>query len=805
MDLGVRPRVLTWLLLVILPSAAVGWFTLGLVDVWLSQRLEADLEILRGLEVARLDDALASSLDSGVRLASVPEVAELLAGGVGHQNADGPPVAEPPFDIAAAVLERAASVGSDAIEVRVVGPDGAGLGQTGGFGWEPTDPGLVPRVLAMGEPAFGDAFRAESGAGRLAMVVPVRGADASVVGGLLLETDLAPILNLVTGHERFGSTSEAHIAQATPNGDAQFITSLRFERDAAFNKLVPADMGLPITEALRSPEGQVLRAADYRGVDSILAIETIEATGWGLVVKIDAAEGYAPVGEIRRAIVLGASLTLALVIGCTALLVNPLGRRLRRLAAAAARVADGEYGESIGDDTGDELGELARSIDRLAADLDADIRMRARVERELRHQVSHDPLTGIHNRNFANERIQKLSETATESWSMLFLDLDGFKPINDTHGHNVGDEVLQAVAHRLARSVSGEMVAARWGGDEFVVLLPETGADRAETVADELRGLFTHPVSTSVGELPLRCSIGVATAAGAMIGEGNGPSLDAMLLEADAAMFAQKPAGRRKRRTWSKTERDVGLALREERIEVWYQPVLDIAANGSDVIGAEALVRLRATDGQLLPPSEFLPSVINRDIGVDLDQYVAAQAAQVTAGWLQRSLIDIEFRMSVNLGAGSLGAADLAVRMKHVLAASGLPPRMLVVEVSEAAEHINVAALGELAALGIGSAIDDVGISHSNFDRLLQVRPAFAKLDRRWLATSREETLILQSLVNTCRGLGLKMVAEGIETPEQHELARSLDIEYVQGFLFGRPVQHGDFEQQWLRSEVAQS
>jgi EAL domain-containing protein (putative c-di-GMP-specific phosphodiesterase class I) len=128
---------------------------------------------------------------------------------------------------------------------------------------------------------------------------------------------------------------------------------------------------------------------------------------------------------------------------------------------------------------------------------------------------------------------------------------------------------------------------------------------------------------------------------------------------------------------------------------------------------------------------------------------------------------------------------------------------MLVVEVSEAAQHINIDSLRALGALGIGSAIDDVGISHSNFDRLLQVRPFFAKLDRRWLATSPEETLILQSLVDTCRGLGLKMVAEGIETPEQHELARSLDIDFVQGFLFGRPVTHTDFERHWLRAETA--
>jgi diguanylate cyclase (GGDEF)-like protein len=798
MDLGVRSRILTWLVLVVLPSAAVGWFTLGLVDARLSQRIESDLAVLRRLEGARVEDGLARYVEDGRRLASNPAIIDMIgAFDTDSTEADGADA-----DVAAEVLQRADEMGSHVVAVEVVARGGVGLGRTDDYGWEPFDPGIVDRVLATGTTEFGNAFRSESGQGRLGLVVPVQRADGVVIGVLSLETDLAPILTLITGDQRFGATSEAHIAQATPSGDAQFITALRFERDAAFNKLVPTDMGLPITEALQSPDGRVMRAADYRGVDSILAVETIEATGWGLVLKIDAAEAYAPVGEIRRAIALGATLTVLLILGCTGLLINPLGRRLRRLSSAAGRVADGHYQDSIGDEVDDELGKLARSIDRLAADLEADIRKRSLVERQLRHQVSHDALTGIYNRDHANTQIELLSERATEPWAILFLDLDGFKPINDTHGHAVGDEILQAVAHRLAAAATGSMLAARWGGDEFVVVLPNTDGELAELRADEVRELFTHPVSTSIGELAIRCSIGIAVA-DRVGGDRPGPSVDAMVIEADAAMFAEKPVSRRKRRTWSKTERDVAAALREDRIEVWYQPVLNVAGNNSDVVGAEALVRLRATDGQLLPPGEFLPSVIDRSIGVDLDQHVASQAAQVTAAWLDRSLITAEFRMSVNLGAGSLGAEDLVQRLKNVLVASGLLPPMLVVEVSEAAQHINIDSLRALGALGIGSAIDDVGISHSNFDRLLQVRPFFAKLDRRWLATSPEETLILQSLVDTCRGLGLKMVAEGIETPEQHELARSLDIDFVQGFLFGRPVTHTDFERHWLRAETA--
>ena len=799
--------MLAWLVAVILPFVVVGWFTVGLIDERLSERVAIDLANVRRLEAARLSEMLADYEQDAVSLAAGPHVIDFVSGmstfrtgarsGRVIGGRDGfdvvdPKAPEPLAQLVSTLQDKARTTGSEAVEARLVGLDGSVYGQTSGFSWEPYDPDLVDRVLNDGQPRFGNAFRTAGGDDRLGLVAPVKSRAGQVVGALVLETNLGPIVDLVVEHEGFGETSEAHIAQPTADGDAELITLLRFERDAAFNKIVPASRGLPINDALLSPSGQVFRAPDYRKIDSILAIETIEATGWGLVVKIDATEAFAPVEEIRRAIVLAGLLTVTLIVVCTAMLLNPLGRRLRRLSLAAKRVASGYYLSSIDDPSQDEIGDLARSIDQLAADLAADIEMRTIVENELRHQVSHDDLTGIHNRRFATRQIKLLSDIEAATWSVLFLDLDGFKSINDTHGHGVGDEVLQAVAQRLSNAAPDGSTVARWGGDEFVIVLPNTDHKAAQDIAQRVGELFSHPVATTAGEQQVQCSIGMATA------DTDRSSLDDVLHEADSAMFAQKPADRVGRRVWSATERSVAIALKEGRIEVWYQPVLTSALDGQTLIGAEALIRLRTLDNQFIPPAEFLPEVVDHQVGIEIDEYVARQAARTSARWLDQRLITTGFQISTNFGSGSLRDPHLATRIRSLLNDSNLPARLFVVEISETAGEINPATLQELRHIGVQLALDDVGISYSNFDRLLQLRPELVKIDRKWLADRQDETIVLRSLVDTCTALDLRMIAEGIETPQQHRLAQNLGVQYVQGFLFGQAVPTKEFQRTWL-------
>ncbi|MEM7325975.1 MAG: EAL domain-containing protein [Actinomycetota bacterium] len=806
MGLGVRARMFVWILLVILPAFVVGWFTVSLIDARLSDRVAMDLTNIRRLEAARIDQVLDDYVADARSLAAGPHVID-FTNGVNYARAgwqtgeiggyDGfrviDPSADRPLDqLADALQDKAKNTGSEVVELRLVGLDGSTLGETARYSWEPYDSSLADQVLTDGQARFGNAFRSENGYDRLGLVTPIRNNYGAVIGVLVLETNLGPVVDLLVEHEGFGQTTEAHIAQLTPDGDAEFITRLRFDRDAAFNKIVPSANNLPINQSLSAPDGLVLESPDYRATDSILSIGTIETTGWGLVVKMDAAEAYAPVHEVRQALAFAGLVTMILIIGCTAVLLNPLGDRLRRLSVAAKEVAGGNYRSSIGDTSGDEIGVLARSIDQLAADLDTDIKMRTAVESRLRHQATHDDLTGIHNRHYATDRIRELVKTGASDWSLLFLDLDNFKGVNDTYGHGVGDEVLQAVAGRLSASAPANAMVARWGGDEFVVVLPGTTGEAAEADARQTRELFFHPMATSAGELSVRCSVGLATA------DNHEATLDQVLRHADSAMFAEKPKARTGRRAWSKVERIVVDALHNDRVHVWYQPIFRSEPTGPTIAGAEALVRLQTTDGMLIPPAEFLPAVVDREPGINLDAVVATKASEICRDWLRRGLVGQEFLMSVNLGAGSLTDPGLGRRFRELLGRTGIAPHMLLIEISEMAERIDGTVLRQLADLGVNLALDDVGISHSNYDRLLALRPGYAKIDHRWLTTTRDESLILESLTKACAALSLTMVAEGIETPAQQQLAERLGIPYLQGFLFGRAVPAEEFATTWL-------
>lgn len=799
-----RGRILVWLVLVVLPSIGVGWFTVELVGARLSDRVEANLANARRLEAARITDALDGYVDDAEALTSGGHVIDFVSGvtriraGSSDQVIGGydgfavvDPYAEAPLaELVDALYGKAWSTGSEVLDLRVIGADGTSYGETPNFTWSPYDPSVIDDALSSGQPRFGNAFRSEAGGDRLALVAPVTAPGGDVVGALLLETRLGPIVDLVVEHEGFGETSEAHIAQPTADGDAEFITLLRFERDAAFTKVVPSAKGLPINQSLESPVGQVVRSPDYRAVDSILAIETLEATGWGLVVKIDSDEAFAPVAEVRRAVMWAGAATVLLVVVFAAVLLNPLARRVRRLSLAAQQIAAGRYQSSIGDRAHDEIGELSRSIDQLAADLDADIKMRALAEQKLRHQVTHDALTGIHNRHYATQRIDELEG----DWSVLFLDLDSFKSINDVHGHGVGDEVLQAVAGRLGTAVPDGATVARWGGDEFVIVLPADCGESSRGMTERVRRLFTAPVSTSAGELNVFCSVGLATST-----SGRG-SVDDVLQEADSAMFAEKPHPRADRRTWSRSERAIMTGLSEGRIEAWYQPIFTTGPHHVTLFGAEVLARMQTEDGSFIPAADFLPAIIDPAVGRDLDLHITRQAAARAGAWLAHGVVGPDFRLSINLGVGSLSDREIGPRFDQILAAEGLPASMLIAEVSEMAGGIDMAAVRGLTGIGVSTAIDDVGASLSNYDRLLELRPHYAKLDRQWLADTADTRLVLHSLVETCQALDLLLVAEGIETPAQHHLAATRDIPFVQGFLFGRAVPHDDFAATWLTS-----
>lgn len=820
MQLGIRTKLLLWLMLVILPIAAASSFAVKVIDTRLSERIEADLANTRRLEAARIVDVLESYGRDGMSLAEDEHVVrfvgdmaayragllspDAILGGIDGFEVIDPSQSLPLQQLAEALQRRAALLGSEIVELKLVGRTGLMLGRTDGYTWQPQERDAVDRVLLTGDLVYGNAFRNPTGADRLGMIAPVYDRDRSVAGALLLESRLGPIVNLVAKHEGFGATSEAHIGQQTPNGDAQFITPLRFERNAAFNRIIPASRAAPLNRSLMSPHGNVVLENDYRGELSVLAYETLPLTGWGLVVKIDAAEAFAPVAEVRGVIVLASLVTMAVVVLGWMIFLHPIASRLQKAARAAERVANGEFLMPIDDRKVDEIGDMSRSIDSLAADLDADIRMRAIAEEQLRHQAMHDELTGLFNRKHANEVIRQLDdEGKAGSVSIMFLDLDGFKRINDRYGHAAGDEVLSTVARRLSAAVQYESTLARWGGDEFVVILPDGGPRQILELSQRIRCLFAEPVMTSFGRHLIGCSIGLASA-------GTDQSLEHVLALADEKMYAEKQSRSPGSIPPSSIADGVQLALDEDRLEVWFQPIVETGGQGERLIGAEALVRLRNRQGGIVTPGEFIGEICGRSVSRELDRCVLRKSLDALARWRRCGMVDESFRLSVNLTGQSLLDPSLVGEIRDNLTRLSLPAQTLILEVSEEAVNIDEPMLLQLRTLGVRVALDDVGMQNSNLDRLVRLSPDSVKIDRSWLSdpsgrpegdlfghNNHHTRIVLPRLIDICRQMGLSITAEGVETVAQHDMLHELGVTRIQGFLFDMPQPGARFISRW--------
>lgn len=802
--MGIRTKLLVCLLIVLVPITAASMFSIHVVDSHLTARIEAGLENSRRLEATHISELLEGYRRDAANLASSPHLQDFMSRLEAHRRGTLPPEVSiggvdtfalvdrdadwPLQQLALALQRNSAATGAQTVDVRLIDLAGETLGESIGFEWQPRDSALVETALTSGVLSFGDAFINSQAQRRLGIVAPVYSNGGRIVGGLMMEMRLEPLVHQVTQYEGIGQSSEAHIAQRLPNGDAEMITQLRFDREAAFELVIPErERDMPIMRSLNARAGEILYARDYRGVESILAVEAIPEVSWGLVVKIDQAEAHAPLAQILRAISFAAFATIAFIIAGWLYVLHPIAHRLRRTAAAAHRITDGNLSSRIDDDGYDEIGDVARSIDRLAAELDTDRRMRGAVEYQLRHHALHDELTGLYNRKHANAVILEHSEPADRRTAIAFLDLDGFKNVNDLYGHSAGDAVLVAIAGRLERVVDDEATLARWGGDEFVIILPNGDARAAEAVAARVRRVFDEPVVTEFATHQLGCSIGLSVA------DAERTLADAVV-DADARMYEQKKRRKRDRHIETVTARNVEKALRDNRIEIWFQPIVSVSGPGKVRLqSVEALVRMRTLKGMIVGPNEFLQDIRKRELGRELDRRVMTRSLEALARWRRARIVDAEFRLAINLTGESLRAVGFVDDVAEQLSRLDVPADRLIVELSEQTGGIDHQVLSRLRTLGVGLALDDVGLHRSNLDRLVGLAPDIAKIDRLWV----DDDVVMPRLVDICHQLDMQIVAEGVETREQLDRITALGVTRFQGYLFGRAMPGVQFVAAW--------
>lgn len=804
MRITIRTRLLILILLGILPIVVIGAVAARQANTAITEGAANDLENLLEIEAKRLDDLLENQQTAVTRVADQRDLIDAVESLVDADlNAMELDTERSGLAVTAnAELQKAAVAGQNIADLRILNRQGELLASTPGFSWNPADADLVERVMDSREPHFGDAFVGDRGEGRFGIAVPIVSDqesdldEGSLLGALLVEGRLGPIVSLTQDIDAFGETSETFIVQRASNTTGQVITLRRFQRDAAFSAVVDLSEESPSARSLEVEGTQVDSLTDYRGEVTLAATRQLDRTGWGVVVKIDEEEAFAAARRLNRFTLAASLIAVAVVSLGWFLQFRPLSRRIRRTVEAADLIASGEYESRIDDDGRDEIGGLARGIDRLAHDLKLDIQAREKAEQRLWYQANHDALTGLKNRQHIQEVISSYDTTSdSPDFSILFLDLDGFKEINDTHGHGTGDQLLVALARRLTKALPDETLISRWGGDEFLILLEGADKDEAGVVASQLDRIIREPYATRRGQHRVGASIGVASSV-------EFESASDVVQAADAAMFLAKHQGRTGRSVSPATIRLIESAMADDRVEPFFQPVVRWSEGGqAQLIGAEALVRIRDEDGSFIPPGDFLPELGSHELAGALDLRVMTKSFAQLSSWHSQSIVPPDFRVSLNFGPAMMNDQTVVERLAEAIAEYGLKANWVVIEIPETVESVNSTTLHALRQLGVTLAIDDVGIAYSNLERMVDLDADIAKLDRRWVpdleSSQRSKIDVLSGLIDQCRRLGLEIIAEGVETAEQVTTLADLGVDLFQGFYFDRPVSLFDFERTW--------
>jgi len=444
--------------------------------------------------------------------------------------------------------------------------------------------------------------------------------------------------------------------------------------------------------------------------------------------------------------------------------------------------------------------EAAQALAATVEKLNLEMRERQRVEEELRQQAQHDVLTGLPNRSLLMTRIEQsitLARCDGRSMTLLFIDLDRFKLVNDSLGHAIGDQLIKVVTQRVNGCIRGSDTLARLGGDEFVVLLPNSVADDVLTrLLDRITQAVADPVVLGEREVSVTCSIGCSSF------PKDGTDAVTLLRHADAAMYEAKEQGRNTVRRYTAglsrcasdqldTESHLRRALQREEFTLHYQPQVNLRTGA--IVGVEALIRWRHPELGLVSPMSFIPIAEQTGLIRPIGQWVLRSACQQAAAWQRAGLAPI--RMSVNLSAQQLHDPTLEAQVCDALLESDLPPHHLELEITESVsmkrpdETIRI--LDRFKALGIGLAIDDFGTGYSNLAYLMRFPVDRIKLDRSFvseLTVEQGSQAIVEAVVVMAHKLRLEIVAEGVETIDQCDRLAGYGCDLVQGYWFSRPL-----------------
>ncbi|MDL2354583.1 MAG: EAL domain-containing protein [Pseudomonadota bacterium] len=507
-----------------------------------------------------------------------------------------------------------------------------------------------------------------------------------------------------------------------------------------------------------------------------------------------------------RSVAAAALIGLLLALGCAAFIARRVSVPLAHLSAAALQLAQGRRDVTVDASSNDEIGDLAKVFNTLSAAL-------LTSEERLSRLAQIDPLTALANRAMLMDRLTQAVADARrrrECIVIAFIDLDGFKGVNDSLGHECGDLLLQTIARRLTGCVRASDTVARLGGDEFVILLPNqnnAGQACAETFIAQQIGKLVEaigaPVPLAGSDVVVSCSIGVA------LFPQDGADADTLLKHADTAMYRAKELGKNgyqfftaqlQRRANQQLElaASLRLALERDEFELHYQP--QVSLRSGKVIGVEALLRWRHPEQGLVGPAHFIAFAEETGLIIPIGEWVLMRACAQNRHWQERGLAAIP--VAVNVSAKQCAHPDLEAVVRRALEHSGLPAHLLELELTEsismADPEQSVPMMQRMKRIGVMLSIDDFGTGYSNMSYLRRFPIDRLKLDIsfvRDITTDPSSLAIADAIIAMSHTLNIEVVAEGVETEGQLALLASRDCDIVQGYFFSKPLPVAQLEQ----------
>lgn len=499
-------------------------------------------------------------------------------------------------------------------------------------------------------------------------------------------------------------------------------------------------------------------------------------------------EVVAPFTRLQRQIVGVAAAAALLALIVATLIARGVSRPVALLGRAARRMEAGRYDDPLPPLGDDELGQLGAAFNRMQVGI-------AEREQQILHQASHDALTGLPNRVRALAGLQQVIDNdASARGAVLMLDLDRFKQINDTLGHGFGDEVLVQVAQRLRAALRADDLLARLGGDEFLVVLDHASAEEAAARAQTLADTLHAPLRLSTTHVSLDVSIGVA------LYPEHGTASDMLMRRADIAMYEAKDLhagvavyqpGRDEQHLRQLTLlADLRNAFSDGELSMVFQPKIDVASG--QVVHAEALVRWAHPQLGPIAPDEFVPLAERSGLIQELTRFVFEHTLQQQKAWAAQGL---DLAVAVNVSAIDLLDRKFPQRVLQALAANDVAPSRLIIEITETTLMRDLKAtveiLKQLREAGIRLSIDDFGTGHSSLAQLRGLPVDEIKIDKSFVMTlhaDSDDAVIVRSAIEIGHNMGLRVIAEGVETQEGLDLLRLYRCDLVQGFLFSKPL-----------------